>query len=77
MPESDRPLRTITLSDTERIVPWEILLDRIAESSADAWISTRRFLHQNPELSAKEFQTTRFIMERLQTLGLSPTTTSR
>ncbi len=77
MPESDRPLRTITLSDTERIVPWEILLDRIAESRADAWISTRRFLHQNPELSAKEFQTTRFIMERLQTLGLSPTTTSR
>ncbi|MGH7868020.1 MAG: hypothetical protein ACREP9_10435, partial [Candidatus Dormibacteraceae bacterium] len=42
-------------------------------------ISTRRHLHQHPELSLEEYQTSAFIRQRLQELGLtlppSPTPT--
>lgn len=32
-------------------------------------VKTRRFLHQNPELSYKEFKTTEFIVKELESLG--------
>ena len=33
---------------------------------------TRRHLHAHPELSFEEFETARFVAERLRNLGLSP-----
>jgi amidohydrolase len=36
-------------------------------------VSDRRHLHQHPELSGKEFETARYIADRLAALGLQPT----
>src|SRR6056297_697394 len=33
-------------------------------------VKTRRYLHQNPELSYQEFKTTEFIQSRLEELGI-------
>lgn len=69
--------RTITPAETERIVPFEILLDRIAEERTAAWVQTRRHLHRHPELSGQEFQTTQFIAERLRSLKIEPVVLGR
>ncbi|MEQ9263764.1 MAG: amidohydrolase, partial [Balneolaceae bacterium] len=36
----------------------------------DDMISTRRYLHQHPEVSYKEFETTKFIKSELDKLGI-------
>lgn len=47
------------------------LLRRAAQLEAE-WVSWRRHLHQNPELSWQEHETARFITEKLQSFGLNP-----
>ncbi len=67
----------ITPTDVERIVPFEVLLDRVAEERASAWVRDRRHLHANPELSGQEKRTTQFIADRLRTFGMTPLITDR
>ena len=43
----------------------------LAKNYADEFISVRRHLHQNPELSYKEFETSKFIQNYLAQLGIS------
>lgn len=48
------------------------LSDRIkyqVESNFEELVATRRHLHSHPELSFKEFETTKFIADKLKTLG--------
>ena len=48
------------------------LSDRIkyqVESNFEELVATRRHLHSHPELSFEEFETTKFIAEKLKTLG--------
>ena len=49
----------------------EKLLQEIKELEQQM-IADRRFLHQHPELSHQEYQTTRFVKERLAQFGLQP-----
>jgi len=46
----------------------DILFD--IEQERNYLISTRRHLHQNPELSSKEFKTAKFIEEQLKSFGI-------
>lgn len=62
--------RKVSSTDVERIVPFEVLLDRLAEESASRWIDTRRHLHARPEPSGQEYETTRFVCQRLLELGM-------
>ncbi|HQX54080.1 MAG TPA: amidohydrolase [Planctomycetaceae bacterium] len=62
----------VSPADIERIMPFELLLDRIADERGDAWIAERRFLHTHPEPSGEEIQTTQFIADRLSAIGISP-----
>ncbi len=59
--------RHITPTDIERIVPFEVLIDRIAADRESAWISCRRMLHAAPEPSGQETATSQFIVSRLST----------
>lgn len=58
--------RRIGPADMERIVPFEVLIDRIAADRETAWIHCRRTLHASPEPSGCETETSRFILARLQ-----------
>ncbi|MFN8706131.1 MAG: M20 family metallopeptidase [Planctomyces sp.] len=60
----------ITAADIERVIPFEVLIDRIAESRASALTECRRALHQFPEPSGEETATTAFIADRLKQLGI-------
>ncbi|MCA9037819.1 MAG: amidohydrolase [Planctomycetaceae bacterium] len=60
--------RRVTPADIERIVPFEILIDRLAQDRESAWIDCRRTLHASPEPSGHEVATTRFIAARLESL---------
>ncbi len=62
----------VSSADVERVVPFEALLDRIADERCAAWITDRRFLHARPEPSGEERETTRFIASRLERLGAFP-----
>lgn len=64
-------------ADVERVVPFEALLDRIAEERRTDWIADRRHLHSHPEPSGEEHQTTQFIASRLETLGITASIPSR
>lgn len=46
-------------------------IQKLAEHYFDEMVEMRRHLHQNPELSYKEFKTTDFIIEKLKALGIS------
>ncbi|MFM7055881.1 MAG: M20 family metallopeptidase [Planctomycetota bacterium] len=67
----DSDSHRLSAVDCERIVPFELLLDRLVEEGLSDWIADRRFLHAHPELSGREVQTTAWIRERLERLGLS------
>jgi amidohydrolase len=56
----------ITAADVERIVPFEVLIDRIAESRQAEWIQCRRTLHAAPEPSGCETATSQYIQRYLQ-----------
>ncbi|BDD02637.1 M20 metallopeptidase family protein [Aureibacter tunicatorum] len=47
-------------------------IKELAEESFEQIRSDRRHLHQNPELSFKEYKTADFIEEKLKNLGLNP-----
>lgn len=59
-------------ADIERVIPFELLLDRIADERSSDWISLRRYLHTHPEPSGDEIRTTQFIADRLVALGIVP-----
>lgn len=44
----------------------------LAAAQAPDLVATRRYLHQHPELSYHEFETQRYVAERLRGLGLQP-----
>jgi amidohydrolase len=69
--------RRLAAADCERIVPFEVLLDRLVNEGLPGWIEDRRFLHARPELSGREVQTTAWIRGRLEQLGLAVHTTAR
>lgn len=49
---------------------WENLIkEKISENREDL-IETRRYLHENPELSEKEFETSKYLKKRCEELGL-------
>ncbi|MCA9064293.1 MAG: amidohydrolase [Planctomycetaceae bacterium] len=62
--------KRMTPQDIERIVPFEVLIDRIAEDREAAWINCRRSLHATPEASGEETETSRFILARLEQIGI-------
>ena len=43
---------------------------KLVEKYVDEMIATRRYLHENPEVSNAEYKTTEFIKERLNELGI-------
>ena len=47
-------------------------LDEAVAAAVPTMVADRRHLHQHPELSGAEFETARFIADRLRSLGLSP-----
>jgi len=62
----------VSPADVERIIPFELLLDHIAAERSADWIATRRYLHTHPEPSGDEIKTTRFIADRLSSMGIAP-----
>lgn len=64
-------------ADIERMIPFELLLDRIANERSSDWIEVRRYLHTHPEPSGDEVRTTQFIARRLSALGIAPTIPAR
>lgn len=58
--------RRVTATDLDRIVPFEVLIDRIAASREATWIACRRQLHAAPEPSGSERVTSEFILSHLQ-----------
>ncbi|MEJ7595162.1 MAG: amidohydrolase [Planctomycetaceae bacterium] len=62
----------IAPADIERMIPFELLLDRIADERSTDWIAVRRYLHAHPEPSGEEIRTTKFIADRLDLLGIKP-----
>ena len=62
----------VSPADVERIIPFELLLDRIADERSSDWIADRRYLHRHPEPSGAEIRTTQFIADRLSSLGIVP-----
>lgn len=49
---------------------WLAAIDAYCEEFNAQWVSTRRHLHQHPELSDAEYQTTEFLASALGDLGL-------
>ena len=45
-------------------------VEELIDKYLDEVISIRRYLHQNPELSLKEFNTSEFIVKELNKIGL-------
>ena len=64
--------RRVDPADIERMIPFELLLDRIAADRRSDWIAIRRYLHAHPEPSGEEIRTTQLIAERLVSLGIAP-----
>jgi amidohydrolase len=62
--------RHVSSTDIERVVPFEVLIDRLADQHSTRWIEARRYLHANPEPSKEEFRTTEFVRQRLLAMGL-------
>ena len=49
-------------------------LDRLAEAVQPEMLAWRRHLHQHPELSNRETETAKYVVERLTSFGLQPKT---
>lgn len=49
-------------------------IDRLAATVEPDLIAWRRYLHEHPELSNREFETAKYIVERLRSFGLEPKT---
>lgn len=49
-------------------------IDKLVAAVEPELIQWRRHLHQNPELSNREFETAKYVAERLKSFGLTPQT---
>jgi len=49
-------------------------IDRLTAAAEPELIAWRRHLHQNPELSNREVETAKYVVERLRSFGLEPQT---
>src|SRR6187397_406523 len=49
-------------------------IDRLSAAVEPELIQWRRYLHQNPELSNREVETAKYVVERLKSFGLQPQT---
>jgi amidohydrolase len=47
-------------------------IKRLAQEYASETIANRRYLHTNPELSFQEYNTARFVAQKLRDIGLTP-----
>jgi amidohydrolase len=47
-------------------------IKELSAASAGELVNNRRYLHANPELSFQEFNTARFVSERLRSFGIEP-----
>ncbi len=47
-------------------------IKKLSSENAEEVVSLRRYLHANPELSYKEYNTARYVAERLKLMGLKP-----
>ena len=54
--------------------PLSAEIDKRAAAIEQELIAWRRHLHQNPELSNREFETSKFVAEKLRSFGLEPHT---
>ena len=54
--------------------PFATEIDRLAAAVEPELIEWRRYLHQHPELSNREFETSKYVAERLRSFGLEPQT---
>ena len=52
------------------------MIKELAEKYSDYIIQQRRFFHANPELSLKEYETTKALAEELARMGIEVTTFS-
>ena len=50
----------------------DLKIKQLAKDYAAEVVSNRRYLHINPELSFQEYNTARFVAEKLKAIGLSP-----
>jgi amidohydrolase len=55
-----------------QLEPLRPSIDKLVAELHDEAISVRRYLHANPEASGEEFETTRYLAERLADEGLQP-----
>src|SRR5687768_17662551 len=49
-------------------------IDKLAAAAEQDLLAWRRHLHQHPELSNREHETAKYIVERLKSFGLEPRT---
>ena len=54
--------------------PFSADIDKLTTAIEPELIQWRRHLHQNPELSNREFETAKYVAERLRSFGLEPKT---
>ena len=48
-------------------------IKQLAQAHAGEFVANRRYLHQNPELSYQEYNTQKYVAERLKEVGIMPT----
>jgi amidohydrolase len=48
-------------------------IKQLAQAHAGEFVANRRHLHQNPELSYQEYNTQKYVAERLKEIGITPT----
>lgn len=60
-----------------RLQPLQPYIDEIVTALHDEVIAVRRYLHAHPEPSGEEFETTRYLVERLEEVGLRPVVPSQ
>ncbi len=68
---------TSTRENMTSTVTWLDELAQVARRVAPAIVQIRRHLHTHPELSMHEFATTRFLSERVESLGLEARVTQQ
>src|SRR5688572_8786155 len=64
--DGQRPIAAATALNAE--------LDKLVTAVEPEMLSWRRYLHQRPELSNREVETAKYIVERLKSFGLEPRT---
>ena len=50
----------------------DLKIKQLAKDYADEVLANRRYLHTNPELSFQEYNTAKFVAQKLKDIGLSP-----